>query len=338
MPIDSTTNGRDAAATDIALIEEFCAQAEVAALTRVKYRTQLEEFREWLAHPRTPRRDVSPSMCDASRPDVVRFMAYLVGGERYAARRCGCTKDALSPSTRKSFLASLHNFYTYLVAVELVQRDPTAGVPRPKVTTKPGMRLTVEELRRLLAAPGSPRDRVQVYLLAFTAARLAEIRGLRWKDINFVEGTITLHGKGDKYRIISIHPRLMPELRRWYLKQDDCALRYPAMLEAKADPDTDFVLMTSNGRPMPTNGISKQLKARAVRAGLHVLEPRHGDHRSRISPHALRRTFATLLLNDGHHLDAVADVLGHASVDTTRNHYAFSSNERRRATIDGFHV
>ncbi len=79
------------------------------------------------------------------------------------------------------------------------------------------------------------------------------------------------------------------------------------------------------------------VKRRATRAGLYVEEPMHGECRSRVSPHVLRRTFATLQLNDGQPLDAVADVLGHESVDT-REHYAFSSNERRRATIMSYSI
>jgi len=98
------------------------------------------------------------------------------------------------------------------------------------------------------------------------------------------------------------------------------------------------VLLSRTGRQLAPGAIAKQLKRRAARAGLYELEGKHREHRSRVSPHALRRTFATLLLNDGHHLDAVADVLGHSSVDTTRNHYAFSSNARRRRTIEAFDV
>jgi integrase len=148
-----------------------------------------------------------------------------------------------------------------------------------------------------------------------------------------------LHGKGDKHRVISIHPRLMPELRRWYLGQEIDAIKHPKMTEARSNEETNFVLMTRNGNPPRSNGIAQQLKNRAVKAGLHVLEPsKRGNGRSRITPHSLRRTFATLLLNDGHHLDAVADVLGHVNLDTTRKHYAFSSSERMRATVEGFTV
>jgi len=106
----------------------------------------------------------------------------------------------------------------------------------------------------------------------------------------------------------------------------------------RANPDTDFVLVTTRGKQLAPSAIFKQLKRRASLAGLYALEPAHREYRSEISPHALRRTFATLLLNDGHHIDAVADVLGHSSIDTTRKHYAFSSNARRKATIEAFDV
>ncbi len=331
-------NQRLEAASDIALIKEFVAQAEVGETTRVKYRAQLREFRTWLLHPRSHREGVA-SLVDAKRSDVVRFAAYLSDGDRFAARNHHSVKvGALSPGTRKSFLASLRNFYRYLMTIDLVAVDPTEGVKRPSVKVQPGLRLTADELRRLLAVPGKPRERIQAFLLAYTAARVNEIRRLRWKDVNFQEGALMLHGKGDKFRVISIHPRLMPELRRWYLAQEEHAAKYPMMLEARANEETNFVLMTRYGKPPQCNGINQQLKNRAVAAGLFVLEPSsRGCGRSRITPHALRRTFATLLLNDGHHLDAVADVLGHANLDTTRHHYAFSSSERVRATVEGFH-
>lgn len=128
----------------------------------------------------------------------------------------------------------------------------------------------------------------------------------------------------------------MVELRRWWIHQEIEVQRSEAIARARANPDTDFVLLTRTGRQIPSTAIAKQLKRRACLAGLHVLEPAHREYRSRVSPHALRRSFATYLLNEGHGIDSVADVLGHASIDTTRRHYAFSSSERRRATVRGF--
>lgn len=190
----------------------------------------------------------------------------------------------------------------------------------------------------MLASPGSPRERIATYLLAYTAARAGELRALRWQDIDFATHTVLLRGKGGKQRAVALHPRLVGELRLWLIHQQALAERHPLMRQAKSRPETDFVLLTRNGRALSANAISKQLKRRAVRAGLYTLEGKHGERRSRVSPHALRRTVATLLLNAGQPLDAIADVFGHASVDTTRRHYAFANAERQRATIEALPI
>lgn len=336
--LSAVVDGTSPASPDQELITEFIAQADVAETTRTVYRAHLGEFARWLVHPRTRRASVSATLLEARRPDVARFMAYLQSGDRYAAASSPRHAKVPSASTRKTFLASLRKFYRYLLTVELVDVDPTYGIDRPKVRTRPGLTLTAEQVRALLDAKGNPRDRVQVYLLAFTAARMNEIRCLRWRDVNLDERVLRLHGKNDKYRTIDIHPRLAPELRRYRLWQAGEAERNDAVRAALKNPETAFVLLTRNGRQLADTAIYKQLMRRACVAGLFPLGKQHREHRSQVSPHALRRTFATLLLNDGHHIDAVADVLGHESVDTTRKHYAFSSSERRKATIEGFDV
>lgn len=319
-----------------ALIDEFIAQAEVSERTRVKYRPHLLEFERW--YRQAAGSAGTGMLIDVRTGDVSRFMAYLRSGDRFA--RSGNHRAVAAPaaSTRKNILASLGSFYRYLTAVEVVTASPVSGVAAPKVNSKPGLCLTADDVRALLAVRGQPRERVQVFLLTFTGAREHEIRTLRWQDVDLQNQTLIVRGKGDKYRVIDIHPRLMSELRRWYLHQEDLAERNEAIRVAKSNPETDYVLMTRLGKPLSHSTIIKQLKRRAAKAGLYLHERPDGENVSAVHPHALRRTFGTLLLNDGHHLDAVADVLGHASVDTTRKHYAFSSNERRRETIHGFKV
>ena len=216
--------------------------------------------------------------------------------------------------------------------------DDMLGIDAPKVPHKPGLHLSADEVKQLLTERGRPRERIQVFLLTFTGARSDEIRSLRWHEVDLDNQTMLLRGKGEKYRVIDIHPRLMAELRRWYLYQPVYASKYAGVRAAKQDPETDYVLLTIFGKKVPHSTFIRQLKARAFRAGLHLNSTTDRDNCSKVSPHALRRTFGSLLLNDGHHLDAVADVLGHTSVNTTRKHYAFSSNERRKATIHGFNV
>jgi len=186
----------------------------------------------------------------------------------------------------------------------------------------------------LLEATGSAHDRIQTFLLVYTAARAGELRQLLWDDIDFQQRILILHGKNNTTHIVNIHPALMGELRLWYIHQDQLAQRHPEVAQARQNPETNYVLMTTRGRQLTHTAVYKQLKRRANQAGLYVLEPAHREYRSRVSPHAIRRSIATMLLNDGHPLDAVADVLNHRQVDTTRTHYAFSSPKRRRATIE----
>jgi integrase len=313
---------------NVRLIAEFVMQADVTDATRVKYRAHLGELSAWLVHERVG------SFENAATGDLVRFMAYLRGGDRFAAAQHHRVTGALSASARKNVLASIHSFYRYLVMVGVLDRDPSAPIKPPRVQHTPGLRLEAEDVRAILdAAGGTPRERVQAYLLAYTAARAGELRRLRWRDIDFQRATILLVGKRGKVRVVDIHPRLMSELRRWYIQQDDNAQRSPALRRAKANSDTDFVLLTRTGRPVAKTVIARQLKARAVRAGVRVRTTSAGEVVTDVSPHALRRTFATALLDAGHHIDAIADVLGHSSIDTTRKHYAIASNARRRATI-----
>lgn len=320
------------------LIAEYIAMSPSSESTKHRYATQLGEFRDWLAHPRSAR-EGSSSLLKVRRADVARFLVYLASGDRFAAPpTVPDPTRVLSDSARKNYMSALHSFYKHLVVLEVVDKNPTEGVTRPRVRVKPGMRLTAAELRRFLDAPGSPRDRIQAYLLAYTGCRLNEIRCLRWQDVNLDEGTLMVLGKRDKYRVVDIHSRLMPELRRFEQYMDARTERDSQVALARSHPDTNFVLLSRNGEQLSASAICKQIKRRATVAGLYVHSPKHGECRSAISPHVLRRTLASLLLNDGHHLDAVADVLGHESVDTTRKHYAFSSSARRRATIEGLRI
>lgn len=320
------------------LIEEFVEQAEVADTTRAKYRVHLEEFRVWLNHPRASRAADEPRarLVDVRAPDIQRFMSYLRRSDRFAGSSHAREGRVLSASSRKNYFGSLRSFYGFAVAMEITTLDPTRSIRAPRVTITPGLCLTADELQRLLDAPGGARDRIQTFLLAYTAARAGSIRELRWHDVDFHQRTLRLHGKRGKYLTIHIHPRLMSELRRWFIYQEVQAQRNPSIRDAKACPETDYVLLTRTGRRVPQTAISQQLKARATRLGLHLRDDAPDPVRSsRVSAHTLRRSIATLLLNDGHPLDAVADVLDHDRVDTTRKHYAFSGTERRRLTIEG---
>ena len=330
---------KDVPRCDRELIAEFIAQSPHGESTKVRYATQLGEFAAWLAHPRSQRMGRGGGLTTVARADVVRFKAYLASGDRYAAAATVRDPSAvLGASAIKNHVCAVQGLFTYLVIVEIVHRNPADGVERPQVKVTPGLRLSREEVRAFLDARGKQREDVAAYVLAFTAVRLDSLRGMRWRDVDLDAGTVAIRAKRDKHLVLDLHPELRAELRRYRLHMLDVADRKPEIRAALANPDTAFLLLTRNGRPFTKRSLYAMVKRRATRAGLYVEEPMHGECRSQVSPHVLRRTFATLQLNDGQPLDAVADVLGHESVDTTRKHYAFSSNERRRATIMSYSI
>lgn len=320
----------------IDLIHEFALDARrVLESTLAKYAVHVEEFRVWLLHESASDPDRGRAqLVDATPQDVHRFLAYLRRPNRFAAAETARGGRALSASSRKGAYSALRSFYRFAVRLRIVTLDPTAPVDAPRVLITPGLVLSRDELRLLLDAPGSPRTRIQTYLLAYTLARAGAIRALRWSDVDFHQRTLLLHTKNNAHDTIGIHPALMTELRRWFIYQETLAERYDAIGTAKQHPETDFVLLTRNGKQLPKNTITKQLKARATRLGLHLHVTRSGEVVSRVSAHTLRRSVATIRLNDGEPLDAVSDMLMHRQLDTTRRHYAFAGNERRRATFD----
>jgi integrase len=317
------------------LLDEFLVQVDISDLTLIKYRAQLEEWARWLSHPASQvAGDSARDIRSATPREVQRFFGYLRSGDRFAARVPRSDAPALSPSSRKNYLASLRSLYRYMTSMRIIDADPTLAIRSPKVRTRPGVRLDAEEINQLLDAPGSPRSRVVAYLLVFTAARADEVRRLRWDDVDLRERTIMLNTKGGDYHAVDIHPRLMVELRRWHLHQAQLAESSPALASALRDPARAHVLLTRSGNAMAKGAISKELQRRAASIDLYRLDPAHREQRSRVTPHAIRRSVATMLLNSGEPIDAVADVLHHRQLDTTRRHYAFSSNRRRKATIE----
>lgn len=310
------------------LILEFAHTSDVTDACRAKYRTHLSAFAEWLL----------AGGADSALPVILRASTADVHGFMTSLRQPDRAGGPLSASTRKNYLCSLRSFYRYCVDVRLIASDPSAAVRTPRVPHMPGVHLSADELRSLLSVNTDPRDRIQTYLMVYTGARSGELRNLRWQDVDFTARTILLYGKGGRVRVVDIHPALGGELRRWFVHQEVAAERSAMIAAVRRDPSTDFVLLTKSGKPVPASTFSRQLKRRACLAGLHVLERSGREYRSAVSPHALRRSFATLLLNDGHPIDAVADILGHASLNTTRDHYAFSADARRRATIEAFAV
>lgn len=320
------------------------------AKTLARYADHLEHYDAYLSSAH------GTSMVAAKRKHVSLFMAHLEkpGGETPDPLRKPCdwcetrgypdgrTGPGWSASYRKSYLSALRFFYKHcLHEDELPDADPSAHLDSPKVSLKRGYTPTAEEVQRIFAAKGGPRDRLLAYWSFYAPSRRATFAHARWEDVDLDAGTWHLVGKGDKVDAFELHPVLRSEFRRYRRWQVEESERNKAIATALSDPETAFVFLSRNGKPMRPESIAKMLKWRAIRAGVGVMDApgkwdTPGGVTSKVSPHAMRRAWATHALNhptDPVPIDVVAEVLNHADISTTRRHYAPTKPERAGAAL-----
>jgi integrase/recombinase XerD len=210
----------------------------------------------------------------------------------------------LSSISRK--LSVLKSFFSWLAGEEIIQRDPTAKLKPPKEEKRLPKALTIEELEMLRESCETVRQRAFIEVLYATGCRLSEVFQLNVKDINHQAMSCLVIGKGNKQREVYFSFKAMYHLQK-YLKSrnDDC--------------EALFITERKPYRRLSKRGIQREIKQIAKKAGIE----------SKVHPHVLRHTFATLTLNNGAELAAVQELLGHSSPDTTLR-YARISEERKR--------
>jgi integrase/recombinase XerD len=230
--------------------------------------------------------------------------------------------EGRSPRSVARAVACFRGFYRFLVVSGHRATNPAADLAAPRAWKTLPTFLTIEEVDRLLAAPdaGDPRglrDRAMLEVLYATGLRVSELVTLRVQDVHLEGGYLTATGKGRKQRLVPLGAEAAAWVKR-YLRQGR-----PALLERRSSPRL-FVNIRGGG--LSRVGVWKILKAYALRAGLA---------RS-LSPHVLRHSFATHLLERGADLRAIQMMLGHADLSTTQI-YTHILDARLRAVYDKFH-
>ncbi len=335
--------------------DQLIAEAILVNHAHVGKPATLEEYRRSLTHFSSYLASVyGEDFYTARRKHVLLFLAHLEkqGGRKpddarlrcewckargYPDGRAGC---GFSPSTRKRYLAAMRFLYLHFqVEEDLPDINPTSMVPAPKVIHKMGFTPTREEIKKLFAVPAQPKARLLIRWTFYAPSRADTFAKALWSDIDLDRGKWEVVGKGDKVDVFDLAPPLIRELRmyrKWQLEQ---AERNQRMLDALSDRDKAFVLMTRSGRPMTKTQIYKCLRRLGVRAGVGVREaPSHwdsaGGRTSNVTPHAMRRAWATTALNDEEQpLDVVQEVLKHSEISTTRRHYAPTKSARAREAL-----
>jgi len=234
----------------------------------------------------------------------------------------GLMSSGLSPRSTARAVACVRGFYRFLVLDRRLDASPADDLHAPRAWPALPRFLSVDEVDRLLAAPDveTPRglrDRAMIELLYATGLRVSELVGLRAVDLNLDAGYLTCTGKGGKQRLVPTGDQAVAWVRR-YLAEGR-----PALLKGRPSPR---LFLNARGGALSRVGFWKILKAEGVRAGL----PRG------LSPHVLRHSFATHLLDRGADLRAIQMMLGHADLSTTQI-YTHVLDVRMRSVYERFH-
>ncbi len=232
--------------------------------------------------------------------------------------------EGRSPRSVARAIACYRGLYRFLVVDGRLRTSPAGDLRPPRAWKTLPRYLSVEDVDRLLAQPdvATPRgirDRALIELLYATGMRVSELIGLRPADVNLDASYLTCTGKGDKQRIVPVGDEATRWVRR-YLRDGR-----PALLGKRSSPRL-FVNARGGGPGLTRVGFWKILKGYASQAGL----------KTSISPHLLRHSFATHLLERGADLRAIQMMLGHADLSTTQI-YTHVLERRMRSIYDQFH-
>lgn len=271
----------------------------------------LEAFQSYLAFER----GLSPRTLDAYRRDIARLIGFL--GATRAVQRAGDATAAdlreftyhlkdlgLRSSSIRRNLSAVRTYYAFLVAEGLIGTDPSEQLESPRTWRRLPNVLSRNDARRLLEAPDPSgrfywRDKALLEFAYASGVRVSELIGLRVADLALEEGFARVFGKGAKERLVPVG-RSALQAARIYLRE----LR-PRLERGEGK---GAVFLNAHGKPLSRMGVWKILRKHVERAGIT----------KRVTPHTLRHSFATHLLEGGADLAAVQEMLGHADISTTQ--------------------
>jgi integrase/recombinase XerD len=231
-------------------------------------------------------------------------------------------KKRLNPKSIVRDLAALRTFFRFLIQEGILQNNPVEDLESPKVAKTLPEILSLKEIERILEEPNlkTPlgiRDRAMLEILYATGMRVSELTHLMIQQVNLEGGYVLLYGKGSKERIVPLGSEAM----RWV----DLYLKGARGILSKGK-ESPFLFINRSGKGMSRQGFWKNLRDYARRAGLH----------KRITPHLLRHSFATHLLERGADLRSVQMMLGHVDISTTQI-YTHVTGERLKKVHKRYH-
>ena len=209
-------------------------------------------------------------------------------------------------------LSALRSFFKYLVSRKIIANDPIVGISGPKVGKHMPVFLTVDEVFSLLEAPGKKdrfmlRDIAILELLYSTGIRVAELVSTDLLSLDFSSEMLRVTGKGNKERLVPVGRPAAHAVQQW-LGLRDQLIADRSRRGRKVEKDALF--LNGRGGRLTTRSVERIVKAYGERAGIPQI----------VTPHALRHSYATHLLEMGADLRSVQELLGHASLSTTQRY------------------
>ena len=223
-----------------------------------------------------------------------------------------------SSATVARKVAAVKSFFAFLVREGKVQVDPTENISSPKVNKSLPKPLSPAEMDTLLAEPAklstpeAMRDAAMLELLYACGMRVSELIDLNVNDVNLKAGFVRCLGKGSKERIIPVHERASECVKKYIAESR------PSLLHCK---DEDALFLNRRGDRLTRQGFWLILKGYAKAAGI----------KKAVTPHTLRHSFATHVLNGGADLRAVQELLGHANISSTQIYTHLTSEHVRQS-------
>jgi len=292
----------------------------------------MEQWLDQLLHYLIVEKGLSKNTIEAYSHGLSRFLNHLrekgvqeirdVGKFDVRGFLLALRKKNLSTKTIVRNLVAIRTFFRFLVQEGILETNPVEDLESPKVAKTLPEILTLKEIEQLLEQPNlqtplGMRDRAMLEMLYATGMRVSELTHLPTHQVNLEGGYVLLYGKGSKERIVP----LGSEAIKWvtlYLKESRGILA-----KGKESP---FLFINRSGKGMSRQGLWKNLKNYTRRAGL----------RKRITPHLLRHSFASHLLEGGADLRSVQMMLGHADISSTQI-YTHVTGERLKKIHQRYH-
>ncbi|MDD3364149.1 MAG: site-specific tyrosine recombinase XerD [Syntrophomonas sp.] len=282
----------------IAFMDFIHYEKGLSANTQAAYRRDLQKFVNYLVSERCGVKRWE----DVSKKDIVNYLSTEMD-------------EGVANSTVARGFSSIKGLYKFLVGEGYIELNPTTDLETPKIRRKLPQVLSIEEVDKLMEQPDvllplGLRDRAMLELMYGTGVRVSELLSLQLDDINMMAGFLRCLGKGRKERIIPVNQTSIIWVERYLARSRNSLLR-------RNQERTLF--LNAHGRKLSRQGYFKILAQYGEKSGI----------KKEITPHTLRHSFATHLLENGADLRAVQEMLGHADISTTQIYTHLSKSRLR---------